>query len=110
MPFYFGCPNITDFFDERSFVRIDCRDVAGTMKRIEDSLREDVSAKNLEYVKESRRLVLEKYNFIASLTAFLKQYPKGKDQTARTLRPQQYFRQSPLKRLLRSSVDKIMAR
>jgi hypothetical protein len=107
LPFYYGCPNIKDYFDDRSFVWIDINDFEGSQRTIESAIRVGAWDKSSLFVKESRRLVLEKYHFIAALTDILQDWPNGKGKSVRTLRPQQYFTQDPLKEFVRKSWRKI---
>lgn len=64
MPFYYGANNIADFFPKESFVWIDIHNPKESAKIIEDTLKEKKWEKNLDYIMEARRRVLEDYNFL----------------------------------------------
>lgn len=110
MPFYAGCPNIKDFFDERSFVSINTKDFKEAIETIDLALRENVYEKNLGFVKDSRRLVLEKYHFIAALTDILHQQKKQRVKLSKTILPQVYFKDGKVKRLLKSAIKKMVGK
>lgn len=110
MPFYSGCPNIKDFFDERSFISINTQDFKQAIETIDLAIRENVREKNIGFIKEGRRLVLEKYHFIAALTNILHQQKKQRLKATKTIRPQIYFNDGKVKRLVRGSLKKLIGR
>jgi hypothetical protein len=61
MPIYWGCPNIGDFFPEKSFRVIDCND-PNVNQRIKEIINTPLTEEDIEAIGEARRLVLEKYN------------------------------------------------
>lgn len=61
--FYHGCPNISNFFDKRSFVWLDLEDFEKDMKIIETAITEDWYTQRLPYIKKMKRLILEEYQF-----------------------------------------------
>ena len=108
MPFYAGCQNIKDFFDERSFVQIDTKDFVKSINIIDDVINAGTWRENLSYIEESRSLVLEKYHFLAALTDILKSVEKNKVKVNKTIRPQSYFDDGIVIRLLKSSARKLI--
>lgn len=71
-PIYFGCPNLEDYFDERSFARIDIKDLAKSIAIIDDVIRYDIHTERLTYIKEAKKLFLEKYMVFPALVNILK--------------------------------------
>ena len=65
LPFYFGCPNLTDYFPEESFVRIDIHDAAGAAERIRKAIADREFEKRLPAILEARRRVMFEYNLFA---------------------------------------------
>lgn len=102
IPFYAGCPNIKDFFDERSFVLIKTENHLETINTIDCTIRSNFYDQNLKYLKESRRLVMEKYHFIAALTDILNKEPRGKNKIKKKLHPQAVFQNGRNTFLMRS--------
>ena len=103
MPFYQGCSNIKDFFDERSFVQIDTRDFVKSIKIIDESIQAKLAKENFKYIQESRHLVLTKYHFLAALTNILEKVKKSEVRVNKTIKPHRYFNESKLKRLIKAS-------
>lgn len=110
LPFYSGCPNIKDFFDDRSFISINTSDFKSAIEVINSTIQENLHDKNLSFIKESRVLVLEKYHFVASLTDILRQQTKQLSKTTKTIRPQSYFSRGKVERFVKESVKKLMGR
>lgn len=68
MPLYYGCPNVADYFPEESFLYINIWDVDEAAETIRRAIRDKLYEKNLKAILESRRLVLEKYGPIATIS------------------------------------------
>ncbi|MBU4348429.1 hypothetical protein KJ671_02965 [Patescibacteria group bacterium] len=66
-PFYYGCPNVNDYFPIGSLQAIDINDVRGSIEIIEKCLENNVYEKNMDFIKKSRELILEKYNIFPFL-------------------------------------------
>jgi hypothetical protein len=62
LPFYAGCPNVSDYFPEDSFVAIDMMDISGSIEIIERAIRDNIHEKHLPAIIEARRRVIEDYN------------------------------------------------
>ncbi len=108
MPFYTGCPNIGDFFDERSFVRIDINDFVKSINIIDESIQANLFEQNLTYIKESRNLVLNEYHFIAGLSNILRKIKKSEVKVNKTLKPHSFFKENKLKRLIKYPIKRIL--
>lgn len=67
MPFYYGAQNIADFFPKESFVWIDITRPKEAQKIIQSTLKEKLWEKNQDFILESRRRVLEDYNFLEAM-------------------------------------------
>lgn len=67
LPFYFGCPNISDYFPEESLIPIDIHDVEGASEIIKQAIRDNEYEKRLPFILEARRRVMEQYNIFAVL-------------------------------------------
>lgn len=68
LPFYFGCPNTSDYFPEESFIPIDIFDLDGACEVIQRAIRDNEYQRRLPYIVEARRKVLEEYNLFAVLS------------------------------------------
>jgi len=109
-PFYSGCSNISDFFDERSLIIINVKDFKQAIDTIDTAIRENVYEQNLLYIAESRRLVLEKYHFLAALTDILQRQQKQQSKVTKTMRPESYFRTGKVERVIKTTVKKIVGK
>lgn len=67
LPFYFGCPNLADYFPHESFIAIDIRNPAAAARIIRDAIDTNQYQRRLPAIKEARRLVLDEYNQFAML-------------------------------------------
>ena len=71
LPFYYGAPNASEYFPSKSFIEIDINDLEGSAIIIKNAVKTDQYEKRLPFIKESRRLILEKYNFYATITKII---------------------------------------
>ena len=70
VPVYAGCSNVSDYFPEQSFIRIDYRDpetAAQTIARILDSDSDADYSGRLPYLEEARARLFTHYNAAAAL-------------------------------------------
>lgn len=65
IPIYWGCPNIADFFDERSLFVIDKSTCYSELEKI---VYQPVSKKQIEILKEMRYKILNEYNIWAVIS------------------------------------------
>ena len=68
MPLYYGCQNVADYFPQESFLYINIWDVDEAAETIKRAIRDKLYEKNLGAILESRRLVLERYGTIATIS------------------------------------------
>lgn len=74
-PFYYDCPNISRFYDDRSFVKLDIMDHDYSIKLIETVLKdESFYEERLKYVVASKKKYLLNYSFVATIVNVVKQY------------------------------------
>ena len=59
---------------------------------------------------DSRALMLEKYHFIAALTDILQSQKRQRIKVTKTIRPQVYFNDGKVERLLKGSLKKLIGR
>ena len=68
LPFYYGCPNVEEYFPPESLIQIDINDFDGALNTIVTAIENNEYEKRLPYILEARRRVLEEYNLIAVLS------------------------------------------
>ena len=61
-PFYYGAPNIGNFFPAGSFICIDIHDSEKTIEIIDRAISENVADNQSALIEKSKQLVLDKYN------------------------------------------------
>lgn len=71
LPLYFGCPNIEDFFDPKSLVKIDLHDYKKTIQIIEQLIEEDYYEKAYPKIVESKHKILDELQFFPWVTKLL---------------------------------------
>lgn len=86
-PFYFGCPNATDYYDPRSFMRIDIDDFEGSAALIERTIStEQHYERSLPYLIESKRRYLNQYSMVPLIAHFIDGLPQRELQTPELVR------------------------
>lgn len=65
LPFYFGAPNLADYFPEDSFIPIDIQDPGAAIEIMREAVAGGAYEKRLPAILEARRLVLEEHNLLA---------------------------------------------
>ncbi len=63
MPLYAGCPNITDYFDDDSFIPIDLDDYQASIRAIEEAIETDAYSRHREAVVAAKNTVLDRQQF-----------------------------------------------
>lgn len=65
LPFYFGCPNASDYFDPDSIIPINVHDPDGTAVIIRHAIATHQYERRLPAICESRRRILNEYNLFS---------------------------------------------
>jgi hypothetical protein len=63
--FYYGCPNVLDYFPNNSLIPIDINNPDHAIKVIESTIQNQVYENSISYIREAKHLVLEKYNLFS---------------------------------------------
>lgn len=66
-PFYYGAPNINDYFPVGALQAIDINDIKGSIELIEKRLEENAYENNFDLIVRSRNLLLDTYNIFPFL-------------------------------------------
>jgi len=90
-PLYWGCSNLEEYFPEKSFLRIPAEDPERACSLIEAFLEEDPFESRIPLIRQSRDLVLHKYNFFALACRLVSSFPRQEPQKVRLL-PRKAFR------------------
>lgn len=71
LPFYFGCPNVFEYFPEESLIPLDIRDFDESLETIQKTIRDNTYEKRLPAIREARRLVLDEYALFPMLSSLI---------------------------------------
>lgn len=76
VPIYSGCKNINTYFPENSIVPLDIDDTAASLSKIGEILQNSdrIYRERLPFVKESRNLLLFKYNLFPFIKSYIDKY------------------------------------
>jgi len=96
LPFYYGCPNLEEYFPSDSFVRIDLNDFEAAASTIRTMVDAGEYERRLPAIREARELILNRFQFFPFMASELCSYHKLSAPTEVRLLP---FRQSPLQRI-----------
>ncbi len=103
MPIYWGCPNILDYFPEKSMIFVDIDNFEVTVEKIERAIKENWYKENYESIIEAKNLILNKYQFIPTIVNILKQHKKEfriKNKSSKIYIQEKYSQISLQKRIL----------
>lgn len=111
LPFYFGCPNATDYFPEGSFIPIDIFDPPGAARIIRTTIENGEYEKRLPLILEARRRVLYEYNLFAVLSRLIEQRHSTAAVTpGLTLLSRHALRTASVRNMLESGLEKVVNR
>lgn len=84
--FYSGCYNISEFIDERAYVRLELSNFEEDCKKVQKAIEDNLWEQRLPYIKESKRKILEYLQFFPRLERILtnnedKEYETVKNST-----------------------------
>ena len=77
LPFYCGCPNLSDYFPAESYIPIDIDDFDGALATIREALATNQYDKRLPAIIEARRRVLDEHNLFALLHRIIRERDPG---------------------------------
>ena len=101
-PFYYGCPNINDYFSPQSFTYIDIADERKSLNEITRRIEQSKYEQSTDFIRQSRDLILNKYNLMSVIDEFCTTKLKSSfTKEPITLYPEGHFKQnmSPLKKV-----------
>lgn len=112
LPFYCGCPNVTDYFPAESVIPIDIDDVDGALDTIKQAIENNAYEKRLPAIVEARRRILEEYNFFAVIAREIEKrhHPFTPSETEGALLSRHALRKNHPVRQIRQGYEKIRNR
>lgn len=92
-PFYYGCSNISKYFDDSCYTKIDINKFDESLKIIEKIIKDETYEKSIESIREAKDLILDKYNFFAMVNQIVSIEKKEENDVQDiTLKPELYFK------------------
>jgi len=88
VPIYYGCPNIGDYFPEKSFINLDVSNAEAASRQIRHILENDDYESRFRALKEAKRLVLEEYNMFNLMAEICGKWEGNKPAASVTLLPE----------------------
>lgn len=90
-PFYYGCPNIYDYFSEKSLTIIDIDNVEKTAEIIKQAINNCLYEKSIEAIRDSKQLILSKYNLFNLIIEQIEGLKENHESKRITLKPEKEF-------------------
>lgn len=77
-PFYYGCPNLEDYFPAESFQRININRIQESVDIIEEAIENDLRKDRMDNLLKARDLVLNEHNVFAMLARLIAGFEQNK--------------------------------
>lgn len=101
VPFYYGDPNICDYFTREQVIGIDIFDIEKSKKIIQDIIRSNYYDKHSRTIEKARELVVNKYNMFERFVSYMDEFNNNISPSNVTLQPLCYGRSHELLTYLR---------
>ena len=69
--FYWGCPNVEEYIDEKAFVRLPLEDPAAALQLMQQAIREDWWSQRIEIIKQTKEKILNELGFFPLLNKII---------------------------------------
>ncbi len=79
LPIYWGCPNVSEYFPEDSYIPVDVTSF-DSIEKIMDIISRPITTRQLEAMKEARKLILHKYNVWPTIERIVRDNEQDKEQ------------------------------
>ncbi len=85
LPFYYGCPNLEDYFPKDSFIRIDIYQPHKSLQIIQDAINNNEYGKRHTALKEAKNKLVQEYNLFVILNNIIETKTNKKPNTKNTI-------------------------
>ena len=72
--FYYGCPNVSDYLDERAYVQLDMEDFEKSYAIMQRAIKEDWWSQRIEYIRKEKHRILNEMQFCPRLEKIIQEY------------------------------------
>lgn len=69
--FYWGCPNLEDYMDNKAFVRLDLKDFEGSLKLIKQAIEEDWWSQRIDIIKKEKQKIINELGFFPNINKII---------------------------------------
>lgn len=109
IPFYFGCPNIRNYFPEEALILLNPNSLEESVAIIEEAIAGNHYERHFSALVEARNLALNKYQFFPAVRTKLLELDGHSPQERRiTLKPESHFTRGNIgKRIIRKLIHYI---
>ncbi|MCW5913704.1 MAG: hypothetical protein KIT66_03770 [Chitinophagaceae bacterium] len=97
LPFYYGCKNLEDYFDEKSFIRIDISKPEEAIRIIKSAIGSNQWEMRKAAIAESRRRIMDEYQFFPVMVNLIEKYGVKSDKREKVDIPILYHHISNIK-------------
>jgi hypothetical protein len=63
LPIYWGCPNVFDFFSEKSIIYLESNDFEKCYQIINNAIKNDEWSKRIDFIRQDKMRILKMYSF-----------------------------------------------
>jgi len=71
--FYWGCPNVTDYIDERAIVILDINNPIKALETMKQAIEENWWEQRIEYIREAKQKIMNELSFPKMITNIFKE-------------------------------------
>lgn len=104
LPFYYGCPNINDYFSQNEIIPININNKGQSISIIKSALEVDLYTNSKYNIKQAKNKILDKYNLFFQIANFVNNDKSVGDKDVNT------FVISPMKQSLWNKCKQILYR
>ncbi|MEO5910946.1 MAG: glycosyltransferase family 10 [Pelobium sp.] len=76
LPLYWGCPDLENYFDKKSFIRLDINDYLKSIRTIEEIIEQGIYEERIEVIKQQKKTYLNSYNIFPALINLIEKHFK----------------------------------
>ena len=70
--FYWGCPNVENFIDNKAFIRLDLDDFPGSLKTVEEAIKNNEWEKRINVIREEKKKIINHYSFFPRIEGLIR--------------------------------------
>ena len=76
--FYYGCPNVSDYVNEKAYVQLDMTDFAKSYDIIKRAIKEDWWSQRIEFIRAEKHRILNEMQFCPRVERIIREHKEKK--------------------------------